>query len=50
MLVVIFSGRDYGPMAKAERRAKEEGKLLADGAEPMISDELTEVEVKDEDV
>ena len=47
VLVIIFSGRDFGPMAKAERRAREEGKLLADGAEPMISDELTEVEVKE---
>jgi len=34
-------------MAKAERRAKEEGKLLADNAQPMIADELTAVAIKD---
>ncbi|GJM34370.1 MAG: sodium:proton antiporter [Saprospiraceae bacterium] len=43
--VVILWGKDIGPMAKAEKRVKEEGKLLADGAQPMISDELTEVEM-----
>jgi len=45
-LVVVISKKDFGPMAKAERRAKEEGKLLADGAQPMIADELTEVATK----
>jgi len=34
-------------MAKAERRAIEEGKLLADDAQPMIADELTGVEPKE---
>jgi tetracycline resistance efflux pump len=47
VLVLIFSRRDFGPMAKAERRAREEGKLLADGAEPMISEELTALEPKE---
>jgi Na+/H+ antiporter NhaC len=37
---VVISGRDFGPMRKAERRAREEGKLLRDGAQPMISDEV----------
>ena len=45
VLIIIFSKKDFGPMATAEKRAKEEGKLLADGAQPMISDELTDVEV-----
>ena len=45
VLFIIFSKRDFGPMAKAERRAVEEGKLLADDAQPMIADELTDVEV-----
>ena len=46
VLLVIFSGKDIGPMKEAERRAREEGKLLADGAQPMISEDLTEVEAK----
>lgn len=44
VLIIIFSGKDYGPMRAAERRVREEGKLLSDGAQPMISDELTDVE------
>lgn len=45
-LILVFSKKDYGPMARAERRAKEEGKVLANGAQPMISEELTEVKTK----
>lgn len=33
---------DFGPMKKAEKRAMEEGKVLRDGAEPMMGEELTE--------
>jgi len=36
-----FSGRDFGPMAAAERRAHREGKVLADDARPMTSGSLT---------
>ncbi len=43
VLVIIFLKKDYGPMAKAERRMVETGKLLNDDAQPMISDELTDV-------
>lgn len=46
VLVIIFTGKNFGPMAKAERRAREEGKVLPDGAQPMVSDELTSVETK----
>ena len=46
-LVLIFTGKDFGPMRRAERRAREEGKLLADGATPMVARELTEVETKE---
>jgi Na+/H+ antiporter NhaC len=42
--VLIIFKKDFGPMAKAEKRATEEGKLLADGANPMITDELTNIE------
>ena len=34
-------------MAKAERRVREEGKLLPDDAQPMVTDELTEVPMKE---
>ena len=33
VLAVGASGRDYGPMLKAERRARNEGKVLRDGAD-----------------
>lgn len=46
VLVIILTGKDFGPMAKAERRVRETGKLLPDGAQPMISDELTDVATK----
>ncbi len=35
--------KDFGPMAKAEKRAMEEGKVLRDGAVPLIGKELTEM-------
>ncbi|MCB0642815.1 MAG: sodium:solute symporter [Phaeodactylibacter sp.] len=46
VLYIIFSEWDFGPMAKAERRARDEGKLFADDAAPMVSEELTAVDVK----
>jgi tetracycline resistance efflux pump len=46
VFMVIISRRDIGPMAKAERRARETGKLLNDGARPMISEEITSCEMK----
>ena len=33
-LLIAWTGRDFGPMWEAERRARLEGKLLRDGAEP----------------
>ena len=47
VLVIIFTKKDWGPMANAERRAREEGKVLPDGAQPMVSDELTSVAPKE---
>ena len=40
LLFVIISGRDFGPMRAAERRAREENKPLRDGAQPLISQEV----------
>ena len=34
VLIVILTDRDYGPMLKAELRARREGKLLRDDAKP----------------
>ncbi len=35
---------DFGPMRTAEKRAMEEGKLVRDGAQPLMGDELTGLE------
>jgi len=47
VLFVIISGRDVGEMKRAETRAREEGKVLRDGAVPMIAGEITMMEAKD---
>ncbi len=46
VLTVIFTQKDIGPMKKAEIRAREEGKVLRDGAVPMISSEVIAMEMK----
>jgi len=46
-LVVALWSRDFGPMAVAERRVREEGKVLRDGAEPLVAPEALAVPVKD---
>ena len=48
VFTIIRTGRDFGPMKKAERRAREEGKPLRDGATPMVSSEITMMEAKKE--
>lgn len=45
-LFIVFSGRDFGPMKKAENRIRETGAYLSKNAKPMISKELTELETK----
>lgn len=35
---------EFGPMKTAERRAMESGKVLRDGAEPLMSEELTGIQ------
>jgi len=44
--VIILTKKDFGPMAKAEQRTRETGKLLNDGAKPLISDEITAMDMK----
>jgi len=46
VLYIVLSGKDWGPMARAERRAREEGKVLRDGAEPLISVDVLAIEPK----
>lgn len=38
---VILTKKDFGPMAKAEKRTRETGKLMNDNAKPMVSDAVT---------
>lgn len=48
LLVGMFAAGlipEFGPMKKAEKRALEEGKVLRDGAKPLISAELTDTPV-----
>ncbi len=42
VLLIASTGRDFGPMLKAERRALG-GKILRDGAVPLVDRELTEM-------
>jgi Na+/H+ antiporter NhaC len=44
-LIVAEVLPDFGPMRTAEERARKTGKLLRDGAVPMMGRELTELEV-----
>lgn len=46
MVSIILSGKDFGEMGRAERRAKVEGKVLRDGAVPMVSNEISMLEAK----
>ena len=43
---IVTSKKDFGPMAKAEERTRETGKLMNEGARPMVSDEITSYEMK----
>jgi Na+/H+ antiporter NhaC len=52
ILAVVFVGLtamkiipEFGPMKKAEDRAINEGKVFADGAEPLLGEELTDTPV-----
>ncbi len=47
VLLVVLWQKDFGPMKKAEHRAQFEGKVLADGAQPMISDDVVGLEKKE---
>lgn len=44
--VIIISGRDFGPMAKAEARTRG-GQLLSTGATPVVDASLTDISAKE---
>ncbi len=47
VVFVIISGKDFGPMKKAELRAINEGKVIRDGATPLISADVVSLEKKE---
>lgn len=47
VLFIIVANRDFGPMAKAERRARDTGKVIRDGAQLLVSEETIAMPVKD---
>ncbi|KNF09901.1 transporter, NhaC family [Gottschalkia purinilytica] len=50
LLFILFTAillREFGPMLKAERRARKTGKVLDDNAKPMVSSETTALEPKE---
>lgn len=47
VFLVIITRKDFGPMARAEKRTRETGKLLNDNARPMVSEEITSYEMKE---
>ena len=44
---IIVTFKDFGPMKKAEHRARTTGKTIADGAVPMVSEEITSMQAKE---
>ena len=44
---IIITFKDFGPMKKAEHRARTTGKTIADGAIPMVSEEITSMQAKE---
>jgi len=47
VLFVILSQKDFGPMKKAETRARMTGKVIRDGAVPLISAEVVSMPKKE---
>jgi Na+/H+ antiporter NhaC len=43
---IAFSFKDFGTMKKAEKRSLDLGKTIADGAVPMISEEVSSIKAK----
>ena len=41
--LVVFTGRDFGPMLKAERRARKTGELVAPGSKPLVAERANSI-------
>lgn len=46
VVTVIVTQKDFGPMKKAELRARNEGKVIREGATPLISSDIISMEKK----
>jgi Na+/H+ antiporter NhaC len=47
VLILAFTLRDFGPMYKAEIRARTTGKLMRDGAVPLSASDTAELQVRE---
>ena len=47
IIIMTSLNVDYGPMKKAEERARTTGKVVADGSTPMLSNELDNIKPKE---
>lgn len=47
IVITAVMMKEFGPMYHAERRARTTGKVLRDGAQPMVSEEATNIEAKE---
>lgn len=47
VIYYIWTDKDWGPMKKAEERARTTGEVLREGAIPLVSTEATDVPVKE---
>jgi len=47
VLIIITTQKDFGPMATAEKRARETGKLVRDEAQLLVSEETIAMPVKE---
>ena len=41
---IVFTGRDFGPMLHAERRARRTGQVVREGGKPMVGADATSLE------
>ena len=47
VFMIVIADLDFGPMAKAERRAREEGKVLGDNADPLMETQEDDIVTPD---
>lgn len=47
MIFIIISGKDFGPMKKAEKRTRETGELQNENSTPLVSEAITSLEPKE---